>query len=190
MTPNPNPYMKNLIFIFIGCVLLWACSQPKPAPEPAEAEATPQPTEIVTDPKYVEIGKQGLRSLAEGNVDDFMSSFADSAQFSWNNGDSIMGKPAITAYWKERRGKAIDTLTYRGDVWLAIKANEPPGEGVQTGIWLFGWFRITVTYANGNKMTQWIHNLYHFDGSDKIDYTAQFLDRAPINAAASAKKKK
>lgn len=181
--------MKNLIFILIGSSLLWACSQPKQEPEAPAVEVKPQPVEI-GDPKYIEIGKQGLRSLAEGNIDAFMSGFADGAQFSWNNGDSIMGKPAITEYWKERRGKAIDTITYVGDVWLTIKANEAPAPGVRTGVWLFGWFKTTVTYANGNKMTQWIHNLYHFDGADKIDYTAQFLDRAPINAAAAGKKKK
>lgn len=98
-----------------------------------------------------------------------------------------MGKPAITEYWKDRRGKAIDTITYSGDVWLTIKANEPPGPGVQTGNWLFSWFKVTVTYSTGKKMTQWIHNLHHFDANDKIDYAVQFLDRAPINAAAAKK---
>lgn len=33
-------------------------------------------------------------------------------------------------------------------------------------------------------MTQWIHTLMHFDANDKIDRVLQFLDTAPINAAA------
>jgi len=180
--------MKNLIFILIGCALLWSCTQPKPEPETAAVEVKPQPVEI-GDPKYVEIGKQSMRSLSEGNVDAFMNDFADNANYLWNNGDSLVGKPAIEKYWKDRRGNAIDTITFANDAWLTVKANEAPAKGVQTGVWLFGWFKVTVTYANGNKMTQWIHNLYHFDGNDKIDRAIQFLDRAPINAATAAKKK-
>ncbi|MBA4057371.1 MAG: hypothetical protein C0490_21840, partial [Marivirga sp.] len=130
--------MKHLILVLIAGALLCAC-QPKPEAETAPVDVKPQAVEFA-DQKYIDIGKQGLRSLAEGNVADFMSDIADNAKYSWNNGDSLVGKPAIEAYWMDRRGKAIDTITYVNDVWLTVKANEPPANFLPTGVYLFGWF--------------------------------------------------
>lgn len=180
--------MKYLILVFLAGILVSAC-QPKSESltETTPADVKPQPAEFA-DQKYIDIGKQSLRSLAEGDVAGFMSSIADNAEFSWNTGDSLAGKPAIEAYWKERRGKTIDTMTYVNDVWLTVKANERPAEWLPTGVYLFGWFEITATYANGKKMTQLIHHVYHFDDSDKIDNVTQFVDRAAINAALGSKK--
>ena len=175
--------MKQLMFVLLGCALLCACSQPKPEPE-ATTVAEVKPPYEVGDPKYIEIAKAGLHSLCRGDVDGLIANLSDNAIFNWNYLDSLQGKQAIADYWKERRGNVIDTLTTSNEVWVVLKANEPVAPGLPTGTWVFSWWKATATYkATGKTMTQWIHQVQHFDANDKVDYTSQFLDRVPIQAA-------
>jgi hypothetical protein len=173
--------MKKVLLVLMSGTLFWSCSQPKQEPVVAE----PRPVDFA-DAKYTTIGRESLIKLAEGDVDAFLSNFADNAVFVWNNGDSISGKPAITSYWKDRRANAIDTITFKNEAWLPIQANEPPAH-IATGVWLFNWSAFNVSYVNGKAISLNIHTVFHFDGSDKIDRVIQYLDRAPINAAMAAK---
>ncbi len=162
--------------------LLLACNQPKPAAsdaEPAQAE--------FADPKYVDMGKKGLSQLGSGDIDGWMSGYADNAVYSWSSGDSIVGKPAITAYWKDRRANVIDTIFFKKDIWLAIKVNKPQQGPDMPGVWLMSWYQTNAKYKNGKSISMWIHTDQHFDANNKIDRVVQYLDRAPINAALAAK---
>jgi len=176
--------MKNLLSVLVSAALLWSCAEPKkeeeaPPPEPKAVE--------FADAKYIDMGKAGMKSLAEGNVDAYIDGFSDNAVYQWNNGDTIATKPAILAYWKDRRGNLIDTITYTNEAWLAIQANDPP-KHIAKGVWVFNWATFTVTYKTGKPMTQSIHNIMHYDANGKIDRAIQYLDRAPIAAALAAKK--
>lgn len=172
--------MKKLTFIALFALGMWSCSQPKP--EVAQTvEVKPQPMEF-GDSKYSDMCKQGLTALTNKDIDSFVANMADNAVYRFNNGDSIVGKPAISDYWKDRTTNAIDKISFSKDVWLTIKVNEST-QGVRTGNWVLAWFRVDATYKTGKSMTQTVHNLYHFDASDKVDGVTQFLDRAPINAA-------
>ncbi len=110
--------MKKTIAMALAIPLFFACSnqktEDKAATTDSTAAATPAkvlPTEI-GDSKYVDIGKSGNANLSSGNIDAWMTSFADNAVYQWNNGDSLAGKPAITAYWKQRRGSVIDSISF------------------------------------------------------------------------------
>ena len=180
--------MKKTIALALATIFFTACSSPtteeKTTATVDSAAATPaktQPAEFA-DPKYSGIGKSGIAALASGNIDSWMTSFADNAVYLWNNGDSLTGKAAITAYWKKRRGEVIDSMSITNDIWLPIKVNQPQSVE-QTGNWLLGWYFVKVKYKTGKGMAQWIHTDMHFDASDKIDRVIQYLDRAPINAA-------
>jgi hypothetical protein len=180
--------MKKTIAVALATFLFFACSSPKTedktattADSAAVAPAKPQPAEFA-DPKYSEIGKTGLASLASGNIDAWMSGFADNAVYMWNSGDSLAGKAAISAYWKKRRGEVIDSISFTNQIWLPIKVNQPQSVE-QPGTWLLGWYFTQAKYKTGKKMAQWIHTDMHFDANDKIDRVIQYLDRAPINAA-------
>jgi ketosteroid isomerase-like protein len=182
--------MKKTIALASAILMFIACSSPKsddkaPATNDSAvaAPAKPQPTEIA-DQKYVDIGKAGNAALSSGNIDAWMNTFADNAVYIWNNGDSLSGKPAISAYWKKRRGDVIDSISFSLDIWLAVKVNEPQNAAHLPGIWLLGWYQTKAKYKTGKSMGQWIHTAMHFDASDKIDRVIQFLDRAPINAAS------
>lgn len=140
-----------------------------------------QPAEFA-DMKYAAIGKKGLEALSSGDIDGWMTNFADNAVYQWNNGDSLAGKQAIRDYWKKRRTEVIDSLTYSSPIFLPIKVNKP--QSVEApGIWLLSWYKVDAKYKNGKKMTQWMHADMHFDAADKIDLAIIYMDRAPINEA-------
>ena len=182
--------MKKTIAMGLAISLFFACTSQKSEDKAtttdsavAAAPAKPLPTEI-GDAKFVDIGKSGNANLSSGNIDAWMTSFADNAVYVWNNGDSLAGKPAITAYWKQRRGSVIDSISFSQDIWLAVKVNQPQQAVHLPGNWLLGWYLTQAKYKTGKRMAQWVHTAIHFDANDKIDRVVQFLDRAPINAAS------
>ena len=180
--------MKKMFAWATGLVLFVSCNNEKAA-EP-KTEATPAATTETkmapaefADAKYATIGKKALAALSAGDVDGWLGSYADNAVYVWNNGDSIAGKAAITAYWKKRRSETIDSITFINQIFLPIKVNQPQSVE-QPGVWLLGWYQTTAKYkTTGKKMTQWIHTDMHFDAGDKIDRVIMYLDRVPINAA-------
>lgn len=176
--------MKKLLLLALSCSLFVACTNEKSAEKKTEAalaEIKQQPAEFA-DPKYVEIGKKGLDALTLGDIDGWMTGYADNAVYQWNNGDSLVGKPAITAFWKMRRTESIDTISFSNAIFLPIKVNQPQSVE-QPGVWLLSWYQADATYTTGKRMVQWIHTDMHFDANDKIDRVIQYLDRVPINAA-------
>jgi len=182
--------MKRLLPLALISSLFFACSGSKsddkaaaPTDSAVVAPAKVLPTEIA-DSKYSDIGKKSLEALSSGNIDAYMSAFADNAVYVWNNGDSLAGKAAITAYWKKRRSEVIDSISFPNQIWLAVKVNEPQTPAHLPGIWALSWHATLAKYKTGKHMMQWMHADWHFDANDKIDRVIQFLDRVPINAAS------
>jgi hypothetical protein len=165
--------------------LLWSCDQPKKEEEPPKE--TP-PAEFA-DPKYMEMGKIGLNQLSSGDIDGWMTKYADNAKYYWSGGDSLVGKAAIANYWKDRRTNVIDSITFINDIWLAIKINKPQKGPDREGVWLMSWYQVKSKYKNGNSIFMWVHTDMHFDNNDMIDQVVQYIDRVPINAALAAKAK-
>lgn len=150
--------------------------------EPAATETKPAPAEFA-DAKYAQIGKDFLANMSSGNMDSWANSMVDNVVWLWNNGDSIAGKQAVVAYWKDRRTNAIDSISFSNDIWLPVKVNTPQ-KNEQPGVWLLGWYQISAKYKTGKSMSQWSHIDYHFDANEKVDRVIQYLDRVPINAAS------
>ena len=180
--------MKKMLVCALGTVLFIGCNNDKAteskdetAAAPVVAEAKTQPAEFA-DAKYADIGRQGVAALSSGDIDGWMKTFADNAVYVWNNGDSLAGKEAITAYWKKRRTEMIDSISFSNQIWLPIKVNQPQSVE-QPGVWVLGWYMVSAKYKTGKRMQQWIHADLHFDAADKIDRMIQYLDRVPINAA-------
>ncbi len=175
--------------VWILCpVLFIACNNQKPAEQKTETTASKlnetkeiAPAEFA-DIKYVDIGKKAIAALSSGDVDGWLAGYADNAVYVWNNGDSLAGKPAITAYWKKRRTEVIDSITFTNAVWLPVKVNKP--QSVEApGVWLLSWYLVNAKYKTGKKMAQWIHTDMHFDATEKIDRVIMYLDRTPIAEA-------
>lgn len=156
-----------------------SCNQPKEETLAIET-VMPMPMEF-SGTHFRDIAKEGLLNLSNKNFDEFIENFSDDAVYRFNYGDSISGKGAIYSYWKDRLTNVITKLEITNDVWLPLKVNQ--SDKVRTGDWVLCWFKVNAAYTTGKSMTQWVHTLYHFDASGKIDQVTQFIDRAPINAA-------
>lgn len=171
------------------CAALWvSCKKETTAdvtvvPAPTDSDAANPPPAEFADAKYVEIGKKYMADLAKGDTDAMMAIYADNANYYWNYGDSLVGKKAIADFWINRRTNVVETISFKNDIWLPIKVNEPQQKMEKKGNWLLAWYQVTVKYKRGKSMTQWMHMLYHFDDNDKVDEVDQYLDRVPINAA-------
>ena len=175
--------MKKIVLFALCLSFLVGCKKEKLMETPAVTsdEEKIQPVEFA-DAKYTEIGKKSLDYLTKGDMDAWMSNYADDAKYYWNNGDSLVGKPAIDKYWRSRRANVIESITFENDIWLPTKVNDLKNVK-NTGIWLLSWYKTTAKYKSGKSMTQWIHTIYHFDKNDKIDEVNQYLDKALINEA-------
>ncbi len=177
---------KISYWIIASMVFLLACNNEAKkddaaATEPATTETKQQPAEFA-DAKYAAVGKDFLSNMSSGNMDAWGNSLADNVVWQWNNGDSVAGKQAVIAYWKDRRSNAIDSISFSNDIWLPVKVNQPQ-QTEQAGVWLLGWYQIKAKYKTGKSMSQWSHIDYHFDANDKVDRVIQYIDRAPINEA-------
>ena len=180
--------MKKSLVALCCLALLLACNKPKEETAPVAVTPAEPPQAEIGDPKYADIGRQGLANLSSGDIDAWMSAYADNARYLWNSGDSLVGKEAIAKYWKDRRTNVIDKITFTNDIWTVLKVNRPQKGPDRAGVWLLGWYQVASTYKGGGTMGQWIHTDMHFDANDKIDWVVQYLDRAPINAALAKKK--
>lgn len=179
--------MKKVFLWALGSLLFIGCDSNK-ATEPkmdtgvaTAADTKTQPAEFA-DAKYAAIGREGIAALSKGDIDGWMNSFADNAVYQWNNGDSLAGKAAITAYWKKRRMEMLDSITFSNEIWLPLKVNQPQSIE-QPGTWVLSWYTVDAKYKTGKRMRQMIHTDLHFDAADKIDRMIQYIDRVPINAA-------
>lgn len=168
--------MKNVLVFVLFAVAGFSCQPQKEQPVKLEPIT-------IGDITRSEICRASLNGLSKGDIDSFVGSMADNAVYVFNNGDSLVGKEAITNYWRDRRENVIDKLTFSSDVWLVINVNEAPSSRVMTGPWVMGWFLAKATYKTGKSMQQWIHTDYHLNDEGKIDRVIQYLDRQSINQA-------
>ena len=182
--------MKKIISLAMGYCILIACNNSPSESATAgtkdtmsTAKQTEVPQSEFADARYTEMGKKAVGQLASGDVDAWLEGYADNAAYRWSSGDSLIGKAAIAAYWKERRSKVIDSMQISNDIWLPLKVNRSQKGPDVPGIWLLGWYQVNVKYKNGKKLQFWVHNDLHYDKNDKIDIAIQYIDRAPINKA-------
>ncbi len=183
--------MKKLLSWVAGCCFLLSCNSNKPAETnnstSKDTVSTTAPTGTqqaeFADARYVEMGKKTLAQFTSGDIDGWMSNYADSAMYRWSSGDSLAGKAAIARYWKERRAKVIDSLVATNDIWIPLKVNRPQQGPDIPGIWLLNWHEVNVKYKNGKRLMFWVHTDFHYNADDKIDIVIQYIDRAPINKA-------
>lgn len=182
--------MRKILLGIICIMLLAACkNEAEKTTEPViagESAKTPAPVEFA-DQKYIDMGKKGLEQFASGDVEGWLSRFADNAIYRWSSGDSLAGKAAITKYWVERRKNVIDSIRFSNDIWLPVTVNQPQGPETK-GTWLLNWYQVNVTFKNKEKLSFWVHAAMHYNNDNMIDEHIQYMDRAPISAALAKKK--
>lgn len=178
--------------VFLGTICLIAIAACKnqstePTTHVASAATTKAAAPVeFADQKYVDMGKKSLEQFASGDIDGWLSGFADNAVYRWSSGDSLAGKDAISKYWKDRRMNVIDSIHFSNDIWLPVTVNQP--QSVETkGTWLLSWYQANPTFKNGKKLSFWVHTDIHYNRENMVDEVIQYIDRAPINAALGKK---
>ena len=179
--------MKKIFLIALTAFLFTGCKKEATTEPTAKDAVTATAQAEFADAKYTAIGKSVIAALSKGDMDAWMANYADDAKYYWNSGDSLVGKPAIDKFWRNRRMNVIDSLRFSSDIWFPIKINKSQ-QKERTGVWLMSWYQVTAKYKGGSTMTQWMHILYHFNDQDKIDQVEHFVDRVPIEAAMPKKK--
>lgn len=182
--------MRKFVLSFLLLGILAACNNEKAADVSSDATkdgAAKKPQAEFADLKYVDMGKKSLQQFASGDIDNWGSNFAENAVYQYSSGDSLAGKAAIVAYWKDRRAKYIDSMSATNDIWLAVKVNESQRGPDVPGVWLMNWHQVTAKYKSGKTISFWVHLDFHYNDADLIDRVVAYVDRAPINAAIEGK---
>ena len=183
--------MKKMFLVAAAAALLIACNNKKSEESKTEGtdstgkmESKTPPQSEFADAKYTDWGKKMSDQLSSGDMDGWLSNYADNAVYAWSGGDSLAGKAAIGKFWKDRRMNVIESIQFSNDIWLPIKVNTSQKGPDMPGVWLMSWSQVDVKYKKAkNPIMFWVHNLHHFDMNDKIDRTVSFIDFAPINKA-------
>ena len=179
--------MKKVLFGVIISVFFISCAD-KAEEKTAPAESTLSSTETAKSGDQLlpmsetESVKKGLIAFSKGDIDGMTADYADTARQLWSNLDSLVGKKAIQDYYKSRWA-IIDSLNFSDFVIVPLKMEEQQTPIVQTGKWVLAWSFAHVKYKNGKKLDFWVHNVYHYNSDDKIDFVGQYLDRHPIMEA-------
>ena len=144
--------MKKILILAASCLFLFACNDEK-KDEPKKDDTkmstdgdkgkTPPQSEFA-DLKYADMGKKMIAQMSSGDIDGWLTNYADNAVYAWSAGDSLAGKAAIEKYWKDRRMNVMDSISFTNDIWLPLKINTPQKGPDMPGIWLLSWYQVNV----------------------------------------------
>jgi hypothetical protein len=138
----------------------------------------------LADAKYTDISKRAMAQFESGDIDGWLTHYADQAVIRQSPVDSIYGKPFIAKLWKDRRKTQTGSIKIKNDVWLPLKINRPqPGDDLEEGIWVLNWHHVDLQLKNGDRQQFWVHTDFHFDKMDKIDIMLEYFDPGPKIAA-------
>jgi ketosteroid isomerase-like protein len=183
--------MKKLFFWATGCFLLFACQNNganKPTTNDSTGQGnpalTPAPIEFA-DSTYSAIGQKALTDFAKADYDAVMSVYTDDSRLYLANGDSVIGKPNITKFWKNTMAIA-DSIRFVNPIFLPLKVNE--SKQVATGTYLMIWFDYNLFLKKGKKLFGRSHEVVHMTADKKTDFQIYYSDNAPLMAAMKMKK--
>jgi hypothetical protein len=180
---------------FISCIFLFflfSCKDQKKIEDhpnstvitsplsPPTVKDKPAPVEWA-DSQYTVWGRERMRLFEAAEYDKWAEGFSEKAVMQWSGGDSLVGKEAITAYWKEQHLTTIDTIQIANDSWLAVRVNQPLQATELPGVWLLSWAREDVKYRNKKSLRFWVHQKAHYNTASKIDRIIIYMDKAPVN---------
>lgn len=181
--------MKQILTAFLIMSIFASCDNKKNEQTDDNATAATATTKDSTetkpvefaDARYADVGKHFIDAFSKGDIDGWMTDWADNGVFVWNSGDSVAGKTAIGNYWKDR-WTSLDSITFTNAIWLPITVNKP--QSVEApGTWLLGWYMFNEKFKNGKRVVQWAHDDLHFNDAGKVDRMIHYVDMAPIKAA-------
>ena len=188
--------MKKIFLIAIATIVLIACNSKKTDEKKSDGDTTKtsmssmdkKPATEILDLSAADPISKSLAAFSKGDLDGMTADYADNIQYTWSNGDSLVGKQAVKDYYAGR-WKLIDSISFSTDIRLPIMVNEsqqpqvaPPGK------WVLYWTFTNVKYKNGKKIAFWQHSVNHFNDAGKVDFVGMYLDRNQIMEATKGMK--
>jgi hypothetical protein len=188
-----NDYVKNIFLFSTWCFLVISCNNKQKSADISKSTAiSPDstsnklPQAELADDRYSDIVKTAMSQFASGDIDGWLSHYADNAVIRQSPVDSIFGKEAIAKLWKNRRKTVTGSIEIENDIWIPQKINfSRKGDDLKEGIWLFNWHHVNLESKNGNRQKFWVHTDFHFDNNDKIDIMLEYFDPGPVLAAVN-----
>jgi hypothetical protein len=178
--------MKKILFgVFISAILI-ACND-KTEEKTGSTEATVSADDKNTGDELLAMSetdgvKKGLIAFSKGDIDGMTADYVDTVFQLWSGLDSLRGKKAVQDYYKARWA-LIDSLNFSEFILVPLKVNMQQSQFAPTGKWVLAWSFAHVKYKNGKKLDFWVHNVYHYNSANQIDFVGQYLDRHPIMEA-------
>jgi len=180
--------MKKFFLIVAGCFLAFSCNSKQGSGASSDSTTNSADTTIkepppfeFADARYTDMGKAAMSQFQSGDIDGWLSHYADSPVIRQSPVDSLYGKAAIAKLWKERRKTQTGSIIIENDIWLPLKVNRPQkGDDLKEGIWLLNWHHVNLKYKNEKSQRFWVHTDFHFDKNDKIDIMLEYFDAGPI----------
>jgi len=176
--------MKKIISVIFIASFLFSCNNEEKKGETAatdtKSETGKAPVELIMDSNFVNATKASMAAFQNKDVEGYTANMADDVKFRWSNGDSLIGKQAVKDYYAGRFN-IIENINLSNPIFLPVMANQSPNGGATAaGKWMLNWYMVHVKYKNGKELNFWVHNAQHYNSSDKIDESAQYMDRHPI----------
>lgn len=181
--------MKKIISVLVIAAFLFSCNNDKKdeakteTPSPAATADVKKPATELLDLSVADGIKKSFAAFSKADMDGMTAGYDDNIRYTWSGGDSLVGKQAVKDYYTGR-WKLIKSINFSNEIVLPLQVNEsqapaaaPPGK------WVLYWTMVDVTYKNGKNIKFWMHNVNHFNASDKIDFIGQYIDRHPIMEA-------
>jgi len=179
--------MKKILILVTGCLFFIACNDEKKDENKMDdgnkstmTSDDKKPASVLLDLSSADPLKKSFAAFARADVDAMTADYDDNVRYTWSNGDSLIGKKAVSDYYKGR-WKLIDSVTVSNEIVLPVQVNESQQPAVvPTGKWVLYWAMLSVKYKNGKKINFWMHNTNHMNDAGKIDFVGQYLDRHQI----------
>ena len=92
--------MKKILILAASCMILFACNDKKEETKTGETKTSSEgdkdkapPQSEFADAKYVEWGKKMIAQFTSGDMDGYLSNYADNAVYAWSAGHLLRRAP-------------------------------------------------------------------------------------------------
>ncbi|GAB4030115.1 hypothetical protein [Spirosoma gilvum] len=154
-----NPLPSLLLLGLLACH--------RSAPDPPTSEPL-----SIAPPSYLILAQRALTAQADLDTATLDQLLADSIRIEHPNGSSErQAKARLLASWQEELRKTgvlrmrLSDLTH-----LPIRSRHPLALTGQAGVYVVSYCQATLLYRDGHTARQILHNCYHFDTRQHIDY--------------------
>lgn len=168
--------------IFICALLFIGCTETNTEkPNAVEKEI---PMLEAASQEYADLVQNSLDLLTKFDIEAWSELLADDVMWYWPDGtsetrNSIKGKDALIAWWKNWKETTGGQLTFENNTLLPLKVNKPSNYYKLVGTGVIAYTDLTISI--GDKSTSVRQNMvYMFNDDKKMTHVLLYYDRTGI----------